>query len=259
VNIEIWYDLICPWCYLGKRRLESVLVDFAGEVTMTFRAYQLDPAPAAAGALAGARAGAEAEAPVPAGAEDPVLADADAGADAAAPVPAGAPVLAPLPVKQAMAAKVGGPEQAEQMLGHVTAIARGEGLAIDYDRAVAANTFDAHRLVAWAAAQELQINMIETLQRAHFVDGVDLGSPAELARLAGSIGLDEQAALAYLATQAGTDAVNADLAEARELDITSVPTFVIDRKYVVQGAQEPAALRSALEEIARREAVDAAR
>jgi predicted DsbA family dithiol-disulfide isomerase len=213
VNIEIWYDLVCPWCYLGKRRLESVLVDFTGEVAVTFRAYQLDPAL----------------------------------------------VPVPLPIKQAMAAKVGGPEVAEQMLAHVTTIARGEGLAIDYDRAIAANTFDAHRLVSWAAAQELQLNMIETLQRAHFADGVDLGSPAELARLAGSIGLDEQAALAYLASPAGTDSVNADLAEARELDITSVPTFVIDRKYVVQGAQEPAALRSALEEIARREAVNATR
>lgn len=213
MNIEIWYDLVCPWCYLGKRRLEAVLVDFGGDVTMTFRAYQLDPAP----------------------------------------------VPSAVPLKQAMAAKVGGPAVAEQMLGHVTAIARGEGLTLDYDRAVAANTFDAHRLVAWAAGQELQLNMIETLQRAHFAEGVDLGSPAELARLAGTIGLDEHAALAYLATPAGTDAVNADLAEARELGITSVPAFIVDRRYAIQGAQEPAALRTALEEIARREAVESAR
>jgi predicted DsbA family dithiol-disulfide isomerase len=101
--------------------------------------------------------------------------------------------------------------------------------------------------------------MIETLQQAHFADGADLGSPAELARLAGTIGLDARAAFAYLASPAGTDAVNADLAEARELGITSVPTFVVDRRFVIQGAQEPAALRSALEEIARREAVDANR
>ena len=213
MNIEIWYDLVCPWCYLGKQRLESVLAGFAGDVTMTFRAYQLDPAP----------------------------------------VPAGRPI------KQAMIDKVGDPQQVEQMFRHVTGIARAEGLALDYDRAIAANTFDAHRLVAWAAAQDLQINMIETLQRAHFSEGADLGSHPELARLAGAIGLDEQAALAHLAGPAGTDAVNADLAEARELGITSVPTFVADRKYVIQGAQEPAALRSALEEIARREAVDAAR
>ncbi len=213
MNVEVWYDLVCPWCYLGKHRLESVLVDFAGEVTMTFRAYQLDPAP----------------------------------------------VPAPLPVRQVMAAKVGGPEQVGRMLGHVTAIVRDEGLPLDYGRAIAANTFDAHRLVAWAAAQELQINMVETLQRAHFAGGADLGSHRELGRLAGSIGLDEQAALAYLATPAGTDAVNADLAEARALDITSVPTFVVDRRFVIQGAQEAAALRSALAEIARREAVDAVR
>jgi predicted DsbA family dithiol-disulfide isomerase len=213
VNIEVWSDVICPWCYLGKRRIERALQGFGGDVTMTFRAYQLDPSP----------------------------------------------VPVPLPIKQAMAAKLGGPERAEEMFAHVTAVAAADGLTLDFDRAIIANTFDAHRLVAWAAAQELQLHMIETLQRAHFTDGVDLGSPAELARLAGSIGLNARAAFDYLATPAGTDAVNADLAEARELDITSVPTFVIDRKYVVQGAQEPAALRSALEEIARREAVDAAR
>jgi predicted DsbA family dithiol-disulfide isomerase len=211
VNIEIWYDLVCPWCYLGKRRLESVLTGFPAPVTMTFRAYQLDPAP----------------------------------------------VPAPMPIRQAMTIKIGDPVRVQQMLGHVASMAHHEGLPLDYDRAVAANTFDAHRLVAWAAAQELQLNMIETLQRAHFADGVDLGSHRELARLAGEIGLDAYAALAYLATPSGTDAVNADLAEARELGITSVPTFVADRKYVIQGAQEPAALRSALEEIARREAVDA--
>jgi predicted DsbA family dithiol-disulfide isomerase len=211
LNIEIWSDVICPWCYIGKRRIETALQDFGGDVTITFRAYQLDPSP----------------------------------------------VPAPVPIKQAMAAKFGGPARAEQMFDHVTAVAAGDGLTLNFDRAIAANTFDAHRLIAWAAGQELQLNMIETLQRAHFTDGVDLGSHTELARLAGSIGLDQQAALAYLAGPAGTDAVNADLAEARELGITSVPTFVIDRKYAIQGAQEPAALRSALEEIARREAVEA--
>ena len=213
MNIEIWSDVICPWCYLGKRRIETALQAIGSDATITFRAYQLDPSP----------------------------------------------VPAPLPIKQAMAAKFGGPTRAEEMFSHVTAVAAGDGLTLNFDRAIAANTFDAHRLIAWAAGQEFQLNMIETLQRAHFTDGIDLGSHAELARLAGSIGLDEQAALAYLATPAGTEAVNADLAEARELGITSVPTFVIDRKYVIQGAQEPAALRSALEEIARREAVDVPR
>ena len=209
MNVEVWSDVVCPWCYLGKSRLEAVLREFPDDVTLTFRAFQLDPSP----------------------------------------------VPEPVPVKQAMTAKLDDPDR---MLSQVSALAATEGLTLDFDRAIMANTFDAHRLSAWAASQDLQLMMIDTLQKAHFEQGVDVGSHTELARLAGSIGLDEQAALAYLASSAGTDAVNADLAEARELGITSVPTFVIDRRFVVQGAQEEAVLRSALEEIARRESVDAA-
>ena len=225
MDIQVWSDVVCPWCYIGKKRLEKAIAEFPGDVTVTFRAYQLDASHPTT---------------------PPATRDRTEGS---------AP--GPVRTKDAMAAKFGGPERAEQMFAHVTAIAAGDGLHLDFDRAIAANTFDAHRLVAWAAAQELQLNMIETLQRAHFSDGVDLGSHAELARLAGEIGLDEQAAFAYLASPAGTDAVSADLLEARELGITSVPTFVVDRKFVIQGAQEPAVLRSAVEEIARREAVDA--
>ncbi|GID97600.1 DsbA family protein [Amorphoplanes digitatis] len=213
MNVEVWSDVICPWCYIGKRRLETALRDFGGDATMTFRAYQLDPAP----------------------------------------------IPHPVPIRQALEAKFGGREQADRMFAHVTAIAAADGLTMNFDKAIAANTFDAHRLIAWAATQELQLSMIEALQRAHFTDGVDLGSHTELARLADSIGLDGQAAHAYLATPAGTDAVNADLAEARQLGITSVPTFVVDRKFAIQGAQEPAVLRTAFDEIARREAVDTPR
>jgi predicted DsbA family dithiol-disulfide isomerase len=214
VDIQVWSDVVCPWCYIGKSRLEQALQGFAGgDVSVTFRAYQLDPSP----------------------------------------------VPRPVPLKAALAAKFGGPERADQMFGHVTGVAAGDGLTLNFDRAIAANTFDAHRLIAWAARQRRQLDMLETLQRAHFTDGVDVGSRPALARLAGSIGLDEAAALAYLDSPDGTDEVNADIAEARELGISSVPTFVIDGRYAVQGAQEPAMLRDALNEIARREAVDAGR
>ena len=104
MDIQVWADVVCPWCYLGKRRLEVALTEHPGDVTVTYRAFQLD----------------------------------------ATPVPA------PLPIKQAMAAKLG---NADQMLAHVTSIAAAEGITIDYDRAIAANTFDAHRLIAWAATQ----------------------------------------------------------------------------------------------------------
>jgi predicted DsbA family dithiol-disulfide isomerase len=213
VDIQVWSDVICPWCYLGKHRLERAVAAFDGPVTITYRAYQLDPSP----------------------------------------------VPAPLPIKQVLAVKFGGADRVEEMLAQVTAVAAGDGLTLDFDRAVAANTFAAHRLIAWAATRERQADMLEALQLAYFTGGVDLGSLPALAGVAGTIGLDPAAALDHLSSEAGTSAVNTDLDSARELGITSVPTFVIDGKYVVQGAQEPATLLAAFEEIVRREAVEAGR
>jgi predicted DsbA family dithiol-disulfide isomerase len=213
VDIQVWSDVICPWCYLGKHRLERAVAAFDGPVTITYRAYQLDPSP----------------------------------------------VPAPLPIKQVLAVKFGGADRVEEMLAQVTAVAAGDGLTLDFDRAVAANTFAAHRLIAWAATRERQADMLEALQLAYFTGGVDLGSLPALAGVAGTIGLDPAAALDHLSSEAGTSAVNTDLDSARELGISSVPTFVIDGKYVVQGAQEPATLLAAFEEIVRREAVEAGR
>jgi predicted DsbA family dithiol-disulfide isomerase len=209
VDIQVWSDVVCPWCYIGKKRLEKALASVPGNVTATHRAYQLDPSP----------------------------------------------VPQPVRTRDALAAKFGGSERADQMLAHVTSVAAAEGLHLEYDRSIAANTFDAHRLIAWAAGQGRQAEMLDALQHAHFTDGIDIGSRQALAQVAGSIGLSRADAFAYLASPAGTEAVNTDLAEARELGITSVPTFVIDGKYAIQGAQETPTILAALDEIARRETV----
>nr|WP_296067083.1 DsbA family oxidoreductase [uncultured Actinoplanes sp.] len=213
MDIQVWSDVVCPWCFIGKNRLEKALAQYPGDATVTYRAYQLDPSP----------------------------------------------VPEPVRTKDALAAKFGGRERADQMFAHVTAIAAGDGLNLDFDSAIAANTFDAHRLIAWAARHGRQSQMLDALQRAHFMQGINIGSPEAMAKVAGSIGLDEASALAYLKSDAGAGEVAADLAEARELGITSVPFFVIDGKYAVQGAQEAATLLAAFEEISRRESVDADR
>ena len=210
MDIQVWSDVVCPWCYIGKKRLEKAVAEFPGQVTVTYRAFQLDPSP----------------------------------------------VPTPVRTKDAMAAKFGGRERADQMFEHVTGLAAGDGLHLDFDRAIAANTFDAHRLIAWAAGQGRQAEMLDALQQAHFVKGIDIGSRPALAEVSGSIGLGPAAALAYLESPAGTEAVNTDLREAQELGITSVPTFVVDGKYAIQGAQEPATILAAFEEISRRESVD---
>jgi predicted DsbA family dithiol-disulfide isomerase len=164
-------------------------------------------------------------------------------------------VLSPVQLKAALADKFGGVRRAEQMFAHVRSIAAAEGLQLNFDRAIAANTFDAHRLIAWAAGQGRQASMLEALQVAHFTDGVDIGSHRELARVAESAGFDRAAALDFLGTRDGADLVESDFRAARDFGITSVPMFVIDGRYAVQGAQEVDVLRSAFAEIRRREAV----
>jgi len=201
VKIEIWSDVVCPWCYIGKRRIESAVADHAGDVALTYRAYQLDPSP----------------------------------------------VPEPRPLLEALASTFGGPEQVRAMTARTAAIASSDGLELDFNRALAANTFDAHRLIRWAADQGRQAEMLEAAHRAHFTDGIDIGSRDALASLAGDIGLDAAAARAFLDSDAGSAEVRGDIARARELGISSVPTFVLAGKYAVVEAQDAATLRAALE------------
>ncbi|MEU1588531.1 DsbA family oxidoreductase [Micromonospora sp. NPDC005710] len=208
MEIEIYADVICPWCYIGKRRLDEALASYDGEVTVRYRPFQLDPSP----------------------------------------------VPQPLPLVEALAGKFGGPGRARQMVDHVTQVAAGDGLRLDYDRAVIANTFEAHRLVAWAAEQGRAAEMVEALYQAHFNHGVDVGSREALAALAGEIGLDAAEARRFLDSDERVADVAADLAAARDLGITSVPTFVLAGKYAVSGSQEVQTLLAALAEVEQREA-----
>lgn len=205
MEIEIYSDLVCPWCYLGKRRLERALASYDGAVTVSYRPFQLDPAP----------------------------------------------VPEPLPLLDALGAKFGGRERARQMADQVTRAAAGDGIEFDFDRALAANTFDAHRLVAWATERDRAAEMVEALHRAHFRGGVDIGSRPALATIAGEIGLDAAAAHTFLESDGQVAEVRARLATARELGITSVPTYVLAGRYAVTGAQESSALLAALTEAQR--------
>ncbi|WP_433230301.1 DsbA family oxidoreductase [Micromonospora sp. CA-248260] len=210
MEIEIYADVVCPWCYIGKRRFEQALASYDGEVTVRYRPFQLDPTP----------------------------------------------VTAPQPLLDALAAKFGGQERAQSMAGQVTQVAAEVGLTLNFDRAVSANTFDAHRLVRFADGHGRAGDVVEALYRAHFTDGVDVGSPEALVALAVSVGLDETETREHLVSHAGRREVAADLAAAHQLGVSSVPTFVLAGKYGVTGAQEPETLLAALTEVAQRESAD---
>jgi predicted DsbA family dithiol-disulfide isomerase len=213
IRVEMFSDLVCPWCYIGKRRLAKALTTLAAEpdspvVDVVSRPFQLDPR-------------------APRGRGEPVL--------------------------DAYARKFGGAERAAQMAAHVTDVARTEGLEFRLDRAVRPNTADAHRLLWWAlrtAGAAVQLELEEQLMAAYFTDGEDLGDPDVLVARAERCGLDADAARKALADEEGLEALAVALQQAADLGITAVPTFVVNLRWSIPGAQDPEYLVQVLRRMA---------
>jgi predicted DsbA family dithiol-disulfide isomerase len=205
VDIDIYADVVCPWCYIGKRRLEAALERYDGDVKITYRPFQLDPSTPKDGR----------------------------------------------PLLDWLSPKFGGEARAKEMTEHTASIAAADGIEMHFDRAIIANTFDAHRLI-WFAGDEHGAAVAEALHRAHFTDGLDIGSTSVLASIAASAGLDADEVREFLDSSAGVDEVRAEIAEAQQMGITSVPTFVFAGTYAVSGAQSPDLLLQTLEEVTRR-------
>jgi predicted DsbA family dithiol-disulfide isomerase len=161
-----------------------------------------------------------------------------------------------MPVVEAYARKFGGYERAHEIIEHVTSIAAENGLAFRMDRALRANTLLAHRLLWFAKEANLQIAMKERLLQAYFVDGLDVGDPDVLATCAGEIGLDSERVIAFLESDEGLAEIAEELRTAAELEITAVPTYVFDGKWMVPGAQDPDTFVTVLRRVIARRTAD---
>ena len=124
-------------------------------------------------------------------------------------------------------------------------MAAADGLEFHFDRVQPANTFDAHRLTHLAKAHGLQDAMKERLQRAYLTEGELLSDHATLVRLADEVGVPGAAEM--LASDRYTAEVRDDERLAQDIGITAVPTFVVDRRVAVAGAQQPEVLRELLQ------------
>lgn len=206
LTVEVWSDVICPWCYIGKRRFERALAELAADedlalgtgtrIDVRYRAYQLDPR---------------------------------------------APSDKSTPAVEAYARKFGGPEAAEQILTHLTAVAAAEGLGFRMDLARRANTLTAHRLLWWAEQPESGLNqgqIKERLLSAYFIEGIDLGDIDALVGCAAQVGGEPDEIAGFLRSDRGLAEVHAMMAEATEMGITGVPAYVIDRRWTIPGAQD---------------------
>ena len=217
--IEIWSDVVCPWCYIGKRRLEKALSSWASagstsvggsttgrEVDIVYRSFQLDPS---------------------------------------------APTEPTQTVAEHLGAKYGGGlEAGKQMVERTEAVAAEEGLPFRLAEAQRANTADAHRLLHLALAEspEAQARLKEELLAAYFLRAENIADHDVLLAAATEVGIDEVAAKDVLAGDAYADAVERDIREAAALGATGVPFFVVDQKYGVSGAQPAATFSQVLEQ-----------
>ena len=134
-----------------------------------------------------------------------------------------------------------------RIIERVTDTAAPEGLEFHLEIAQRANTFDAHRLLAYAHERGLQAAMKERLLEAYFVEGKDVADHAQLAALAADVGLDEAEVAAFLASDAGVDDLRDELRDSVERGITAVPTFVFAGLWSVPGAQDPDTMLRVLE------------
>ncbi len=194
--VEVFSDPICPWCYIGKRRLERALAhdDRGGDVSLRWRAFQLNPNMPEAGMARDAY----------------------------------------------VALKFGGEAKAEEIYDAIAGVGQGEGIEFAFERIKhTPNTVMAHRLIRLAARHGKADAIVEALFRAFFLDGGNIGDRDTLVTLAAGGGLDGDSVGDFLASSLDEADVRAEHDYAVSQEITGVPCFIIDGRYVLMGAQEP--------------------
>jgi predicted DsbA family dithiol-disulfide isomerase len=126
---------------------------------------------------------------------------------------------------------------------HARLTSAGAELGIDFRWATMkrANTFDAHRLLAWALRTQgatAQRTLKKRILRAYFTEGADVSDLTVLADLVADAGLDRDEAVEVLATDAEATTVREQEALAHQEGIAAVPTFVVEGRWMLQGALE---------------------
>lgn len=205
MKIEVWSDVSCPFCYLGKHKFEKALAQFPDKafIELEWKSFQLNP-------------------------------DLETNPD--------------ITVYEYLSSEKGlEPAEVKQMTDYATQAAAKVGLDYNFDKVVVANTFKAHRMLHYAKEQGLQNEVKERLLKAYFTEGENVDDTPALIRLGKESGLDAGSLKEILENGTYTTEVQADVKEAQQLGIHSVPFFVFNRKHAVNGAQDTAVFLQTLE------------
>lgn len=205
-KVEIWSDVMCPFCYIGKRKFELALKDFdsADSIDVEWKSFQLNPN------------------------------------------------LTSNPQKSLneYLAEIKGIslEKAKQMNDYVTNMAAQVGLVYNLDKAIVANSFDAHRFAHFMKSKGKQLEAEEALFKAYFTEGKNTSDFSTLGQLGADLGVAEAETVEMLQSDRYREDVETDVYQAQQLGINAVPFFVLNRRYGVSGAQDPAVFLKALKQ-----------
>lgn len=213
ITVQVWSDVVCPWCYIGKRRLEEALREVgSADITVVWRAFQLDPS-----------------APRPG--------DAGHGQGMA----------------EHLGQKYGGGVAAgQQMADQMTQVAAEAGLDFKLDLTGNGNTTDAHRLLHLAMETDTdgsgqQDALKERLLAAFFTEGRDVSDSQVLSALAVEVGLPAERVDQVLTSEEFAAQVRTEMAQAQAYGASGVPFTVIDGKYGISGAQPASVFAEAIQ------------
>jgi predicted DsbA family dithiol-disulfide isomerase len=211
LNIDIISDVVCPWCYIGKRQIEAALALYAEQnpdadrPSVTWKPFQLNPQLPAEGMSR----------------QDYVVQKFGAAR-----------------AKDVYARVTG--------VGAEYGIAFAFDRIVRQP-----NTVAAHSLIALAGAMGtpadgLQDRVKEAFLHAYFLDGIDLTKAENLVEIAAAAGLDRARAEQCLADPQSRQAVEQEDQRARAIGVEGVPFFIFNGKFAVSGAQGPQALLDAM-------------
>jgi predicted DsbA family dithiol-disulfide isomerase len=219
VTIDIFSDVMCPWCIIGYKQLEKGLAQLDGEseAEVRWRPFELNP-----------------DMP-PEGEDQAGHVQRKYGRTA----------------EQAAAGREqmrGIAERAGYSFAYTGTAPEPAGMMW--------NTFLAHKLLAWAldaAGADKQTQLKRALFDAHFQQRRNISDPAVLLDLADSLGLDRAGAEAALADEALSRRVRQEEEAAWDMNISGVPAMLVQGKYLIPGAQEPEVYANALRRVVARE------
>lgn len=205
MKVEIWSDVMCPFCYIGKRKFETALSQFNGasDIEISWKSFQLSPDM-----------------------------KTDPGKN----------------IHQYLAEhKEISLEQAKYFNDQMANKAKQYGLVYNFDKAIPANSFNAHRFSHLAKQHGLQDEVEERLFKAYFTEGKNFDDIPTLVQLGVEIGLDPHEVKSALESDLYADEVRQDIYEARQIGVRGVPFFLFDGKLAITGAQENSVFSETLE------------